>query len=820
MDPLELPDEDVRVLVHIVSHQDIVFDITPAQAKGGDAAGRPAASEPRGHLFAKPKFHRFNLATKKAYWHMTPEPQAAAPGAAAGAFPFRERMFSDPERPDLGQWPLGLDLSEPLDFASRVRFPWSASRDVEMGWEDFSWNNPAPGGASSASAPADEDAAEAGASPAAVAPPGLALPAGSQSSPRARAILFPLVATLLPLWRLAVQRATSKSAGRTRYVLLLVSGSGRRRDDTSVQDNSTRYTARLIRRFVSHAFRDVEVFVAHSHHDVYRFEQNVRFLRSVQTAIRSLRHRVVLRHGSDWAKHFGVSVTLGGGTPARVAAATASLRVFSPQMLHMVELKRLWFLDQLRFADVDHRSFEAGEAQFEAAAEALPGPLRMLVREMRAHCRAFEAVRDSGDGDARGLGGSAVSGEPWGPAATPSAGGAASQPMHGLADFWMRKSKKPVLAVLLVRWPESLRARHGLPELETFRGINLEVSLPTGSLCSERAAIAAAVAQRPFLRREHCVAIAVLSASLVPASHWSRGAAAAAGAATAAATAVSGPASPGAPTAGTPRAPEPSSPAGRARGSGWPSKCGCASSACASPDKRQPGSNGAPFDGRRLLHAGASQGEVSHGIELELAGQMPDQAEVGSCLGFVEAPFGCCYDDVFEALAQEGGTVLRRRGGRDAARRAGAKAAASLHPGPPATADGCDGCADEACCDTHAGAGPGSEELQASGTDALGALPGFGRPFPLGSPGSPQRAMSLSPSCEMSELPDDSAEAAKARSRGLGAGVAASDVVSNPLPPCGSCSEWLKKINEVQPDFRVLMFRDTSCTTAIVRSVE
>lgn len=41
----------------------------------------------------------------------------------------------------------------------------------------------------------------------------------------------------------------------------------------------------------------------------------------------------------------------------------------------------------------------------------------------------------------------------------------------------------------------------------------------------------------------------------------------------------------------------------------------------------------------------------------------------------------------------------------------------------------------------------------------------------------------------------------------------------NPIAPCGACSEWLKKIAEVNPDFRVIMFEDTTCETVFVRNV-
>jgi hypothetical protein len=33
----------------------------------------------------------------------------------------------------------------------------------------------------------------------------------------------------------------------------------------------------------------------------------------------------------------------------------------------------------------------------------------------------------------------------------------------------------------------------------------------------------------------------------------------------------------------------------------------------------------------------------------------------------------------------------------------------------------------------------------------------------------------------------------------------------NPLGPCGSCIEWLKKIAEVNPDFKIITFTDSSC---------
>ena len=72
-----------------------------------------------------------------------------------------------------------------------------------------------------------------------------------------------------------------------------------------------------------------------------------------------------------------------------------------------------------------------------------------------------------------------------------------------LATFWLRKTRQPVLAVLCVRKPG------GRPLF--YRSMNLEVSMPTGSLCSERAAISQALAADPGLRRGDIRAVAVLS---------------------------------------------------------------------------------------------------------------------------------------------------------------------------------------------------------------------------------------------------------------------------------------------------------------------
>jgi hypothetical protein len=64
-----------------------------------------------------------------------------------------------------------------------------------------------------------------------------------------------------------------------------------------------------------------------------------------------------------------------------------------------------------------------------------------------------------------------------------------------LETFWLRKTRKPVLSVLLVR-------KRGDPRVKLYRGVNMEVSMPTGSLCAERNVIGTALAADFTLQRD------------------------------------------------------------------------------------------------------------------------------------------------------------------------------------------------------------------------------------------------------------------------------------------------------------------------------
>jgi len=71
------------------------------------------------------------------------------------------------------------------------------------------------------------------------------------------------------------------------------------------------------------------------------------------------------------------------------------------------------------------------------------------------------------------------------------------------STWFHRKSYRLVLSMLQIKNPRT-------GSFEFIRGINSEISLPTGSVCAERAAITAARSRFPDLKRKHFYAIAVM----------------------------------------------------------------------------------------------------------------------------------------------------------------------------------------------------------------------------------------------------------------------------------------------------------------------
>lgn len=161
------------------------------------------------------------------------------------------------------------------------------------------------------------------------------------------ALYFPIVAALLPKWQASIQSRGSKHQSKvgTKKVLYLVSGTSMPADPSySDADTSTEGVAVLAARFLRMCYPDVIVHHVASGRDVLKYDSNVHFLKdTLIPLIDVLRRSLVAFYGDAWHKHFSLAISMAAGAPARLAALNAALRQYHPQYLHMPNVKAFWY---------------------------------------------------------------------------------------------------------------------------------------------------------------------------------------------------------------------------------------------------------------------------------------------------------------------------------------------------------------------------------------------------------------------------------------------------------------------------------------------
>ena len=291
-----------------------------------------------------------------------------------------------------------------------------------------------------------------------------------------KSIYFPLIAILLSKWLKVINEFA-----KVTKVLILVSGRGTPSDTSaSVVDNSTRYLGKIIGYFVGMAFPDICTDLLHSTTNLFRYDENIIFVKQeLLPLIDSYRDELFRVKGADWTDFMTLCLSFADGSSARINAMSASLKYYKPTYIHFWQIKTFWRKMQICEDDVEWHTFEeiatepaialkGAESQFDTQT-------KLVVNEMQKFRSEFtkKLVENSGD---------------------------------DLGTFWLRKTKKPVLAVLLVQKDNE--------EPKLYRGTNMEVSMPTGSLCAERNVIGSALADDITLKRQDIKLIAVYSAKL------------------------------------------------------------------------------------------------------------------------------------------------------------------------------------------------------------------------------------------------------------------------------------------------------------------
>ncbi|RYG65075.1 hypothetical protein EON64_12695, partial [archaeon] len=253
-------------------------------------------------------------------------------------------------------------------------------------------------------------------------------------------VFFPLLATLIPKW----ERTTQQHSGTAhcQKVVVLVSGKGQPQDERAdSSDNSTEFVGKLIALFLQRAHPELQVRLLHSQTNLFRYDENIWFVkRELLPLISGYRDELVQRHSADWRSKVHLTLSFADGSSARTSSIHASLKSYRPSFMHFWVLKTFWRERRVCEEDIEWHGFDEIATNPALSLGDIDDPqLTMVLQEMDKFREAVQ--RD------------------------------ASAEQSDLLRFWLRKTKKPVLAVLLVQKPNQP------PSL--YRGSNMEVSAPS-----------------------------------------------------------------------------------------------------------------------------------------------------------------------------------------------------------------------------------------------------------------------------------------------------------------------------------------------------
>lgn len=245
---------------------------------------------------------------------------------------------------------------------------------------------------------------------------------------------------------------------------------------------STRYVGKLLNLFLRRLYENVSIT---HHHDAslndFTFENRPRFFRkTVLPYINNIRQKVVDHYKpidkEAWINHFSVQLSINTGTTTTIISTLNSLKHYHPSFIH-VEKAKSWPTSPFKATRLPNTAFEQNPSVSFTDIEC---PIQQFtILAMQNWKREFVTVKKTRESKEH-------------------------------STFFYRKGNKEVLAVVTIR---NNKEDSSTQPYIAIRGVNLEVSLPTGSLCAERNAIGSALANNPVLQREDILCVAVLSLS-------------------------------------------------------------------------------------------------------------------------------------------------------------------------------------------------------------------------------------------------------------------------------------------------------------------
>jgi cytidine deaminase len=224
----------------------------------------------------------------------------------------------------------------------------------------------------------------------------------------------------------------------------------------------------------------------------------------------------------DWRDTFHICLSFADGSPARTHAIQASLRPYKPTYFHFWQLKSFWH--SLKISEEDIEILTHQDMETVPAMDVQELLLRSSTNKHRKSSSTLQQQNNMNDDPNYHARLVVEEMQRFKQDFLKSVSGNNAKTSE-MKRFWLRKSQKPVLAVLLVEEQQAAassidgnssnyQSQTTKTKLKLYRGTNMEVSMPTGSLCAERNVIGSALAANPGLRREDLKMVAVLAITL------------------------------------------------------------------------------------------------------------------------------------------------------------------------------------------------------------------------------------------------------------------------------------------------------------------
>ena len=120
------------------------------------------------------------------------------------------------------------------------------------------------------------------------------------------AVYFPLLSVLIPKWLLSLE---SHGRGNCRKIVIVISGRGTPNNPSgNVIDNSTKATGKLAQLFFEQAYPNVQVVVLHSITNLFRYDENIVFVRrELVLLIDQIRNDLAVKVHDKWRDAMGIT---------------------------------------------------------------------------------------------------------------------------------------------------------------------------------------------------------------------------------------------------------------------------------------------------------------------------------------------------------------------------------------------------------------------------------------------------------------------------------------------------------------------------------